>query len=203
MDQLAALPTLGMPVASFLVSASTLKVAPQTWPELSTLGTGFSSFKGCSKLLNPPEDVKKQPEREQQKQKKSAILSSHSQVTFEIKTSDIEPLWPKRTDRYPQETNLHAVTFNVETGEDDHKENLKKWAVNRFAKIHDARQHQRTKFLKFLGFGGEFITNVHSLQTRDSDNVNSSHIPLGNGAKDFPQPFFTISTSSERTRWPS
>ncbi len=29
------------------------------------------------------------------------------------------------------------------------------------------------------------------------------HIPLGNGAKDLPQPFVTISLSSERTRWPS
>jgi hypothetical protein len=52
-----------MPTDSFLVSASTLKVAPQTWPELSTLGTGFNSFSGCSKLLKPPEVVKKHPEK--------------------------------------------------------------------------------------------------------------------------------------------
>merc|ERR1712100_862159 len=48
-------------LASFLDSASTLKVAPHTWPELSTLGIAFNSFRGCSKLLRPPEDVKKQP----------------------------------------------------------------------------------------------------------------------------------------------
>jgi len=35
LDQLAALPTLGMPVDSFLASASTLKVAPHTCPGLS------------------------------------------------------------------------------------------------------------------------------------------------------------------------
>jgi len=62
-DQLAALPTLGMPVVSFLVSASTLKLAPHTCPELSTLGTGFTSLSGCSKLLKPPDVVKKNPER--------------------------------------------------------------------------------------------------------------------------------------------
>lgn len=28
-------------------------------------------------------------------------------------------------------------------------------------------------------------------------------VPLGNGAKDLPQHFFTVSTSSETTRWPS
>lgn len=28
-------------------------------------------------------------------------------------------------------------------------------------------------------------------------------IPLGNGAKEFPQPFFTTSASSAKTRWPS
>jgi len=51
-----------MPVDSFLVSASTLKVAPHTCPELSTLGTGFTSLSGCSKLLKPPAVVKKNPE---------------------------------------------------------------------------------------------------------------------------------------------
>lgn len=61
-DQLAALPTLGMPVDSFLVSASTLKLAPYTCPELPTLGTGLTSLSGCSKLLNPPDVVKKNPE---------------------------------------------------------------------------------------------------------------------------------------------
>ena len=58
---MAALPTLGMPEGSLLVSSSTVKVAPHTWPELSTLGTGFTSLEGCSKLLKPPEDVKKHP----------------------------------------------------------------------------------------------------------------------------------------------
>jgi hypothetical protein len=62
LDQLAALPTLGMPVDSFLASASTLKVEPHTCPELSTLGTGFNSLSGCSKLLKPPDVVKKHPE---------------------------------------------------------------------------------------------------------------------------------------------
>lgn len=32
---------------------------------------------------------------------------------------------------------------------------------------------------------------------------SSLTLPLGNGAKDFPQPCFTMSASSERTRWPS
>jgi hypothetical protein len=38
-----------------------VKVAPHTWPELSTLGTGFTSLRRCSKLLKPPKDVKKHP----------------------------------------------------------------------------------------------------------------------------------------------
>jgi hypothetical protein len=67
LDQLAALPTLGMPVDSFLASASTLKVAPHTCPELSTLGTGFNSLSGCSKLLKPPDVVKKHPEMKRDK----------------------------------------------------------------------------------------------------------------------------------------
>lgn len=58
---MAALPTLGMPTVSLLDSASTVKVAPHTWPELSTRGTGFTSLRGCSKLLKPPEEVKKHP----------------------------------------------------------------------------------------------------------------------------------------------
>ncbi|KAI3672406.1 hypothetical protein L6452_38494 [Arctium lappa] len=46
---------------SFLESESILKFEPHVSPELSTLGTGFSSLKGCSELVNPPDDVKKHP----------------------------------------------------------------------------------------------------------------------------------------------
>lgn len=49
-----------MPV-SFLASTSTLKVAPHGWPDSSAHGTAFNSLSGCSKLLKPPEVVKKHP----------------------------------------------------------------------------------------------------------------------------------------------
>lgn len=50
--QLVSLPTRGMLFT--LVYKSTLKLAPQITPSLSTLGIGRSLFIGCSKLISPP-----------------------------------------------------------------------------------------------------------------------------------------------------
>ena len=79
MDQFAALPTLGMPV-SFLASTSTLKFAPHIWPELSTRGSALNSFSGCSKLLKPPEVVKKHPEKK--KTEKFSDITTHVHWEF-------------------------------------------------------------------------------------------------------------------------